>query len=67
MGAETTGKLLNEFGVPLSEERQLLIGQAYRALKLMTEHERSLVLCWFCRHCNRYVGPGDACHCSNDE
>lgn len=41
--------------------------QAYHLLKSLSERQRGLVLCWFCRSCNRYVPPGDHCHCANDE
>lgn len=38
-------------------------------LKLMrlSDRQRGLILCWFCQGCHRYVGPGDCCHCMNDE
>jgi hypothetical protein len=36
----------------------------YQALKEMTDDERGSVLCWFCKDCFRYVGPGDFCRCS---
>ncbi len=41
--------------------------EATRLLMLLTEEQRGLVLCWFCPGCWRYVGPGDFCHCRNDE
>lgn len=41
--------------------------RAYQAMKDLTDFERSLVMCWFCAGCWRYVGPGDNCHCMNDE
>jgi hypothetical protein len=47
---------------PPSEPQRILA-----ALQTMTEEQRRLVLCWFCSGCQRYVGPGDACHCENDE
>lgn len=40
---------------------------AYRLLRGMTEEERGFVLCWFCAGCRRYIGPGESCHCENDE
>jgi len=43
------------------------MSEAYRLLMLLTEEQRGLVLCWFCSGCWRYVGPGDVCHCKNDE
>ncbi len=48
-------------------DRVALIRLAFDTFIKMTENERGLVLCWFCSACHRYVGPGDACHCSNDE
>lgn len=36
--------------------------QAMDALMALTPHERGLVLCWFCRACHAYVGPGDEGH-----
>jgi hypothetical protein len=41
--------------------------EAYRLLRSLTDEQRGLVLCWFCKSCWRYVGPGDTCHCENDE
>lgn len=41
--------------------------EAFSLLMEMMDEERSVVLCWFCRGCCRYVGPGDVCHCENDE
>jgi hypothetical protein len=40
---------------------------AFDCLLSMTDEQRALVLTWFCRNCWRYVGPGDACHCEDDE
>lgn len=57
----------DEFGTPMTEERMSMIRLALKALMDLSEHERGFVLCWFCRGCNRYVGPGDKCHCWNDE
>lgn len=51
----------------LPDERMDLIRKAAQTLDALTEFERGYVLCWFCRNCHRYVGPGDACHCNNDE
>jgi len=61
------GNLLDESGKPILEDRAKLIKQVMANLLVMTEHERGLVLCWFCNGCHRYVGPGDSCHCINDE
>ena len=41
--------------------------QAYHLLKQLSERQRGLVFCWFCKHCHRYVPPGDHCTCSCDE
>ncbi len=41
--------------------------QAMALLMGMTEMQRGLLLCWFCPGCRRYMGPGDYCHCRNDE
>ena len=54
-------------GKEVPEERRVLIAAAMTALKTLTDEERGLVLCWFCRGCDRYVGAGDTCHCMNDE
>lgn len=43
------------------------MSECFRLLKLLTEEQRPLLLCWFCPDCWRYVGPGDTCHCENDE
>ncbi len=59
--------LCDEHGKELPLDRLALIRLAFDTFMKMTEHERGLVLCWFCSACHRYVGPGDACHCSNDE
>lgn len=40
---------------------------ALSTLKSLTEIQRGRILCWFCSGCYRYVGPGDYCHCENDE
>jgi hypothetical protein len=39
----------------------------FAALLRLSEEQRALVLCWFCRGCARYVGPGDHCNCERDE
>jgi hypothetical protein len=44
-----------------------LIRLAFNALAALRPEERGQVTCWFCALCGRYVGPGDACHCENDE
>ena len=36
-------------------------------LRQMTDEQRGLIFAWFCRGCNRYVGPGDSCTCERDE
>jgi hypothetical protein len=41
--------------------------QAFQLLKGLTEHQRGMVLCWFCKGCDRYIGPGDYCNCMRDE
>lgn len=40
---------------------------AYQALRDLTDEQRGQILCWFCRGCYRYMGPGEVCHCENDE
>jgi hypothetical protein len=40
---------------------------AFAALMRLTDEQRLLVLCWFCRGCGRYIGPGDSCNCERDE
>lgn len=40
---------------------------AFQAMLRCTEDERAEVMAWFCRGCLRYIGPGEHCHCSNDE
>ncbi len=37
-----------------------------RLLMQLSEHQRGLVLCWFCKHCYRNMGPGDYCTCARD-
>lgn len=37
------------------------VSEVFAALRRLTPYERSLVLCWFCDTCRRYVGPGDSC------
>lgn len=59
--------LTDEHGRALLPERAERVRRALSALMLLTEHERGLVLCWFCRGCGRHVGPGDACYCERDE
>lgn len=34
---------------------------AYQLLRAMTEAQRGRVLCWFCKTCHKYVGPGLSC------
>jgi len=41
--------------------------RCYRLLLDMNDEQRGQILCWFCRGCNRYVGPGDSCTCERDE
>lgn len=43
------------------------MSRAFKLLKGMSEEQRGLILCWFCNGCRRYVGPGEVCHCENDE
>lgn len=43
------------------------VRQAFQCLKALSEFDRGLVLCWFCKYCHRYVGPGDSCTCTKDE
>jgi len=45
----------------------LHVREAFRAFKALTDAERQQITCWFCRGCARYIGPGDTCHCENDE
>lgn len=49
------------------EERDLDIEAAVEMLLELDEDARRSVLLWFCGGCHRYVGPGDVCHCENDE
>lgn len=41
------------------------VRRAFQLLKALTDDERALVMCWFCDHYCRYVGPGDWCHCAD--
>lgn len=59
--------LPDEKGVPLPPERMELLRSAMAAVLALTEHERGYIFCWFCRGCNRYVGPGESCFCTRDE
>lgn len=59
--------LPDEHGKPLPQNRMEMVRQAFQAMKALTNHERGLITCWFCHHCGRYVGPGDSCHCCDDE
>ncbi len=43
------------------------MNEAWWLLRQMMEEQRGLVLCWFCRACHRYVGPGDSCTCERDD
>ncbi len=52
----------NNPGQPTPEAQEVS-----RLLMLLGETQRGLVLCWFCRACHRYVGPGDHCTCERDE
>lgn len=59
--------LRDEKGQLLPLERTLRVQEVYQRFKELTDWERGLVACWFCKHCHRFVGPGDSCHCANDE
>lgn len=63
----TSGTLYGDDGKPIPEERADLIRMTYLAFKSLTDGERGMIACWFCQGCWRYVGPGDVCHCMNDE
>ncbi len=56
-------------GKPVMMEREVTdsMCEAMAALLKLTDEQRGRVLCWFCGGCCRYVGPGDRCHCENDE
>lgn len=36
---------------------------AYHALRRLDRLQRGRVLCWFCRDCDAYIGPGEAHQC----
>lgn len=59
--------LYDRNGKPVIGERLLLVQTALACLKACDEATRGLVLCWFCRGCSRFLGPGEDCHCENDE
>jgi hypothetical protein len=37
--------------------------EAYRLLKALSNEDRGRVLCWFCRSCRGYIGPGESHSC----
>ncbi len=63
---QATG-IIGPNGKLVTEDRAEKIRQAFQCLMALTDDERGLALCWFCRGCNRHVGPGDHCTCMRDE
>lgn len=59
--------LIDETGQPMSPDRKVRIRQVFQLLFDMNQWDRGLVLCWYCKFCHRYVGPGDYCNCAKDE